>query len=175
MPSIGVSPRIESGRKRNPGRTTSTTKEPKLTQATPDHVKILMTNDSTLKLKDVIELYSLRWQIELFFKELKSTLGFHQYRFQRFACVESWAELALTAFLYLEWFRVRQLTRRGLTEKDRAWWQSQRTFGLCQAIRQASQRAELSYVADRLKTPGGIQKLKRLIDHSFPSEYRVAM
>jgi len=151
------------------------TKEPTLTQATPDHVKILMTNDATLKLKDVIELYSLRWQIELFFKELKSTLGFHQYRFQRFDCVESWAELALTAFLYLEWFRVRQLARRGLTEKDRAWWQSQRTFGLCQAIRQASQRAELSYVADRLKTPGGIQKLKRLIDHSFPSEYRVAM
>ena len=67
------------------------------------------------------------------------------------------------------------LTRRGLTEKDRAWWQSQRTFGLCQAIRQVRQRAELSYVADRLKTPGSIQKLKRLIDHSFPSEYRVAM
>ena len=29
-----------------------------------------------------IELYSLRWQIELFFKELKSTLGFAQYSFQ---------------------------------------------------------------------------------------------
>ena len=151
------------------------TKEPKLTQVTPDHVKILMTNDSKLTLRDVIELYSLRWQIELFFKELKSTMGFDQYRFQRFDCVESWAELALTAFLYLEWFRARQLARRGLTEKDRAWWQSQRTFGLCQAIRQASQRAELSYVADRLKTRGGIQKLKRLIDHSFPSEYRVAL
>ncbi|HLQ43501.1 MAG TPA: transposase [Planctomycetaceae bacterium] len=151
------------------------TKEPKLTQATPDHVKILMTNDTTLTLADVIELYSLRWQIELFFKELKSTLGFHQYRFQRFACVEAWVELALTAFLYLEWIRVRQLTRRGLTEKETAWWQSQRTFGLCQAVRLASQRAELHYVADRLKTPGGIQKLKRLIHHSFPSEYRAAM
>ncbi len=151
------------------------TKEPKLTQATPDDVKILMTNAVHMSVHRVIELYSLRWQIELFFKELKSTLGFHQYRFQHFDCVESWVELALTAFLYLEWFRVRQLTRRGLTEKDRAWWQSQRTFGLCQAIRQASQRAELSYVADRLETPGGIQKLKRLIDRSFPSEYRAAM
>ena len=43
--------------------------------ATPDDVKILMTNDLRLSVRDVIELYSLRWQIELFFKELKLTLG----------------------------------------------------------------------------------------------------
>ena len=28
-----------------------------------------MTNDAKLTLRDVIELYQLRWQIELFFKE----------------------------------------------------------------------------------------------------------
>ena len=60
----------------------------------------------------VIELYSLRWQIELFFKELKSTLGFHQYQFQKFEPVEGWAELALTTFMYLEWYRVQQMSRR---------------------------------------------------------------
>ena len=43
-----------------------------------------MTNDLRLSVCAVIELYSLRWQIELFFKELKSTLGFHQYQFQKF-------------------------------------------------------------------------------------------
>ena len=46
-----------------------------------------------LSVRDVIELYSLRWQIELFFKELKSTLGFHQYQFQKFEPVVDWAEL----------------------------------------------------------------------------------
>ena len=151
------------------------TKKLTLTKATPDDVKILLTNDLTLSLRDVIELYSLRWQVELFFKELKSTLGFHQYRFQRFECVEAWVELALTAFLYLEWFRAKQLTRRGLTDKEKAWWRSQRTFGLSQAVRQASQRADLKYLADRLQTTGGIRKLKHLILHRFPSEYRAAM
>ena len=151
------------------------TKKLTLKKATPDDVKILLTNDQTLSLRDVVELYSLRWQVELFFKELKSTLGFHQYRFQRFECVEAWVELALTTFLYLEWFRAKQLNRRGLTDKEKAWWHAQRTFGLCQAVRQASQRGDLTYVADRLKTPGGIQKLKHLILHSFPSEYRAAM
>jgi hypothetical protein len=152
----------------------STTK-PTLQNATADDVKILLTNDERLSLKDIIELYALRWQIELFFKELKSTLGFHQYRFQRFECVEAWVELALTTFLYLEWHRATQLARRNLTKKDKAWWRSQRSYGLCQAVRQASQHAELKYLADRLKTPSGLQKLKRLISSSFPSEYRAAM
>ena len=42
----------------------STTKKD-LKTATPDDVKILVTNDLKLPLRDVIELYSLRWQIEI--------------------------------------------------------------------------------------------------------------
>jgi hypothetical protein len=152
----------------------STTQQ-KLAKATPDDVKILMTNAKHLRLRDVIELYSLRWQIELFFKELKSTFGFHQYQFRKFTCVESWVELALTAFLYLERYRAEQLARRGLNEKEMAWWRHQRTHGLCQAVRLASQQSELKYLADRLQTPGGIQKLKRLIRNSFAPEYRAAL
>jgi hypothetical protein len=146
----------------------------KLAKATPDDVKILMTN-SRRSLREVIELYALRWQIELFFKELKSTLGFHQYRFQKFDAVESWVELALTTFLYLEGYRARQLARRGLTDKQRQWWRHQRTHGLCQAVRQATAQAELEYLHDRLHTPGGIAKLKRLIRHSFAPEYQAAL
>ena len=37
--------------------------------------KVLMTNDLTLSARQVMEQYSLRWQIELFFKQLKSSLG----------------------------------------------------------------------------------------------------
>lgn len=149
----------------------STTK-PNLKTAKPDDVKILMTNNLRLSLRQVVELYSLRWQIELFFKELKSTLGFHQYQFQKFEAVEGWTELALTTFLYLEWYRVQQLKRRGLSDEEKRRWRHQRTHGLCQAIRLASEQAELKYVADRLETPGGIAKLKRLIRNSFATEYR---
>jgi hypothetical protein len=143
-----------------------------LTTATADDVKILMTNDRKLTVRDVIELYALRWQIELFFKELKSTLGFAQYRFQKFEAVEAWAELALTTFLYLEWYRVQQLARRGLSADEKNWWRHQRTHGLCQAVRQASEQSELDYLAKRLETPGGISKLKRLLRASIAPEYR---
>lgn len=150
------------------------TTQSKLAKATPDDVKILMTNALQGRLQDVIELYSLRWQIELFFKELKSTFGFHQYGFRTFARVERWVELALTAFLYLERYRAEQLARKGLSDKEKDWWRHQRTHGLCQAIRLASQQSELQYLADRLNTPGGIHKLKRLLREAIAPEYRAA-
>jgi hypothetical protein len=145
-----------------------------LETATPDDVKILMTNDLRLSVRDVVEAYSLRWQIELMFKELKSTLGFDQYQFRGFDAVEAWAELALTTFLYLEWYRVVQLARRDLSEEKKRWWRHQRTYGLCQAVRSASEQKDLEYIADRLETPGGIRKLKAIIRGSFADEYRAA-
>jgi hypothetical protein len=145
-----------------------------LKTATPDDVKILMTNNQRLSVREVIELYSLRWQIELFFKELKSNLGFHQYQFQEFEPVEGWLELTLSTFLYLEWYRVQQISRRGLSDEEKRWWQHQRTYGLGQAVRSASEQNELQYIADRLETPGGTRKLKRIISQSFPKEYRAA-
>jgi hypothetical protein len=104
----------------------STTKND-LKTATPDDVKILTTNNQRLSVRDVIELYSLRWQIELFFKELKSNLGFHQYQFQEFEPVEGWLELVLSCILYLEWYRMQQMSRRGLSDEEKRWWQHQRT------------------------------------------------
>jgi DDE superfamily endonuclease len=46
--------------------------------ATPDDVKILMTNDRTLSARDVVELYSLRWQIEVDQPEYPSSAHLYQ-------------------------------------------------------------------------------------------------
>jgi hypothetical protein len=136
--------------------------------------KILMTNDLSLSAPHIVELYGLRWQIELFFKELKSTLGFHQYRFRRFEPVEGWDELAQVTILYLEWYRARQLQRRDLSEDKKKWWRWQRTHGLCMAIRQATEQADLQEIAKRLETPTGMQRLKRLLRNALPKESRAA-
>ena len=110
----------------------------------------------------------------MFFKELKLTLGFHQYGFRGFDAVEGRVELALTTSLYLESYRAQQLSRRDLSAEEGRWWQQQRTYGLCQAVRQASDQAELEYLAERLETPGGTRALKRIIRDSFPKEFRIA-
>lgn len=150
------------------------TMKPELKKATTDEVKILMTNATDLSVSEVIELYSLRWQIELFFKELKSTLGFSKYSFEKFQAVEGWAELALTTVLFLEHQRARKLADRRLSEESRRWWASQRLHGLCEAFRQECASQELKYYSERLKTSGGIKKMKRLLTAAIPPEFRVS-
>jgi hypothetical protein len=150
------------------------TTNPNLKKATCEEVKILMTNAMGRSLRDIIELYSLRWQIELFFKELKSTLGFAHYSFQQFSAVRAWVETAITTVLFLEHLRATRLADRRLTREQRAWWKLQRTHGLCQAFRQECQANDLKYLSERLKTSGGIKKLKRLLTEAVPIEYRAA-
>lgn len=151
----------------------STTKAD-LKKATCDDVKILMTNATDRSLSDILELYSLRWQIELFFKELKSTLGFAQYSFQSFTAVRAWVETTITTVLFLEHLRAQRMADRRLSQERRNWWQRQRLHGLCEAFRQECQGQELKYVSERLKTSNGIQKLKRLLNAAIPLEYRPA-
>jgi hypothetical protein len=136
--------------------------------------KILMTNDLSLSARQMVEWYGLRWQVELFFKELKSTLGFHHYRFRTFERVEGWDELIQVTFLYLEWYRARQLRRRDLSEAKKKWWRWQRTHGLCLAVRQAAERADLEEIAERLETPTGLQRLRRLLKRALPKESQAA-
>jgi hypothetical protein len=136
--------------------------------------KILVSNNRNLKTAEVVELYELRWQIELFFKELKSTLGFDQYRFRKFEQVEGWLEMALVTFLYLEWHRARQLQRRDLSKKEKERWRCQRTHGLCVAMRQEADRADLDYLAKAVQTTGGIRRLRRNLSEVTQREYRTA-
>lgn len=151
----------------------STTKA-QLKKATADDVKILLTNAKGISLREVLELYSLRWQIELFFKELKSTLGFDHYSFKRFEAVVGWTESIITAFLYLEYERAKHLVDRSVPEEERKWWRTQRSHGLCQAVQTSLKKQELKYLHDRLKTSGGIAKLQRQLVDAQPIEYRIS-
>lgn len=148
------------------------TMKPHLKKATPDDIKILLSNALAMSVSELIELYSLRWQIELFFKELKSTLGFDQYRFQDFQAVKAWVNVAITTVLFLEQLRAKRLADRRLSADRREWWKRQRLHGLSSAYREECAAKELTTISKRLKTPGGIAKLKRLLSAAIPREYR---
>jgi hypothetical protein len=111
----------------------------------------------------------------LFFKELKSTLGFHQYRFREFEKVERWVELCLIAFVYLEWYRAEQFSRTTLTDKQRQWWRVQRAHGLCALVRQATEEKELEQLVEYTQTPSGMRKLKAILRAARSTEQRQAM
>ena len=150
----------------------STTKQ-NLKEATADDVKILLTNAEGISLNMILDLYSLRWQIELFFKEMKSTLGFAHYSFKSFGAALGWVESAITCFLYVEYERAKRIESRSLTNAEREWWQRQRTHGLCQALQTSIKKRELKYIHERLKTSGGLAKIKNAMLAALPIEYRV--
>jgi hypothetical protein len=94
---------------------------------------------------------------------------------QKFAMVETWVRLALASFVSLEWVRARQLKKRSLKEKERAWWLAQRTYGLAQAVHQSAEQKELKLLADALETPSGQKRLRKLLGQSHPKEYRAVI
>jgi hypothetical protein len=136
--------------------------------------KVLVSDRVGLSAAQVVELYALRWQVELFFKELKGTLGLHQYRFRRFGAVQGWAQACLVAFCYLEWYRAQQLQRYGPSDKERAWWQQQRSWGLCRAVRLRAEEQDLGRLLGWSGSRSGLRKLRRSLRQALPLEYRHA-
>lgn len=137
--------------------------------------KVLATNHPFASCRDVIEMYDLRWQIELFFKELKSGLGIHQYRFRDFASVAAWYECGLLAFLYLEWFRSQQLRSRRTPRQTKLWWEHQRTVTLARVIRLVTEQNQLIHLARWSRTKSGLKRLRRILRAACPLEERPSM
>src|SRR6185437_13598955 len=116
----------------------------RLTEPTPGDVKVqklLISNAVTASTEELLFWYSLRWQIELFFKEMKSELGMCQYKLGPFCRVMGWVNLSVVAFCYLEWTRWQ--SQQEAKGQDKPFWQRLRTAGLKEKIRQQVQRAEI--------------------------------
>jgi DDE family transposase len=136
--------------------------------------KILLCNDLQLSAESIVALYTLRWQIEMFFKELKSVLGMHHYRLRRFHCVEAWVEACLITYLYLEWIRSRRLRSKKLTKAEQKWWRWQRSHGIASAVRQRIEETEITRMYKSLHSDYGVRKLRRELKSALPTEYRHA-
>ena len=134
--------------------------------------KVLMTNQTTWSPRRVVQGYDLRWQIELLFKELKSTLGLAHYQFREFLKVERYVAACLVTFLYLEWCRGQRLKRRQTPEKERQHCAAQRTYGLCRLVRQQAEARDLVHIAQACRTKTGLRRLRRELQQAIPIEYR---
>lgn len=143
-------------------------------KAKRDSTKLLMTNALHLSPRQVVEIYGMRWQIELFFKELKSTLGMHQYQLKRFEAVESWIDLVVLTFCYLEWTRSRKLTDRRIRAEDRKRWQHQRCYGLREAVLLGIQIRQHRWIQKRLNSEHGRKTLVKTYTALLSREYRCA-
>jgi hypothetical protein len=136
--------------------------------------KVLMTDQVNWSAAQVVTAYTLRWQIELFFKECKGTLGLDRYRFRQFVKVENWVQACLVTFVYLEWHRALHLGRQDLSEAEQQWWRSQRCYGLGRRLVQQAEEADLAQLYRWSATKSGRRKLRHALRQSLPLEYRSA-
>jgi hypothetical protein len=126
--------------------------------------KVLISNDLTAGTEELLRWYSLRWQIELFFKESKGQLGLCQYKLGTgpFARVRGWVDLSLVAFCYLEWYRYHR--QQEAVGKDKSFWQRLRCAGLREKIRQEVVRADLEALLGIAAGPQAQRQLTALLD-----------
>jgi hypothetical protein len=132
--------------------------------------KILMTDATEASVVEVLNWYGLRWQIELFFKELKSDLKMSQYKFKRFDQVVGWVELCVLSFAYLEWQRALKLKQAELSQSQREDWQHARTHGIKRKLREELEREELQKMYDWTQTPDGIHQLKAYLGDALKAQ-----
>lgn len=136
--------------------------------------KVLMTNEVGWSAAEAVAAYALRWQVELFFKELKSTLGLGQYRFRQFVKVENWVQACLVTFVYLEWYRARQLGRRDLLEREKGWWRAQRSHGAACAVYREAEERDAAQLYRWSGTASGRKRLRRCLARAQPPHGRKA-
>lgn len=113
----------------------------------------------------IVEFYELRWPIEVFFRELKSDLGFSDYRGTDFRAFERHVDLVLLAFMFLEQMRREELAktrspvrRRELTAK--------RTSGMKARLAREAHAADVAWFAKHVGKRRQPHHLNRLLHPS---------
>jgi hypothetical protein len=142
----------------------SNQKGPKATGAV-EVQKVLMSDARDASAERLLLWYGLRWQVELFFKEMKSQLGMCQYQVRDFGRVVGWVNLCVLSFCYLE-HRRRQLLAAG-GEKERAYGQAARAQALRGRLRQEVEREDLLELIRRAKDRAGRKILTDLLAASY--------
>jgi len=77
------------------------------------HAKVLACTDTAATARQVVEWYEVRWQIEVFFRELKSRMQLGCYVLKKFEAVERYLDLLLMGFLLLEQQRLLDMKGAG--------------------------------------------------------------
>jgi hypothetical protein len=133
------------------------------------HGKVLACTDTRVTARQVVEWYEVRWQIELFFREIKSRMQFGCYVLQKFAAVERYLDLILMGLLLLEQERMRQIREAGPPAErgGEPWVQARTTDGL-RSLERVCQAWNGEVLERRMRTEQGRRRLIRELRQGIP-------
>ena len=129
---------------------------------------VLACTDATATATQIVEWYEVRWQIELFFRELKSRMQLGSYVLKKFEAVERYVDLVLLGMLLLEWERLRQMQRQAQgPQVGESHVQARTTDGLRNLEKQC-QEWNLAILEQSLRSARGRQRLLQRLREAIP-------
>jgi len=127
-------------------------------------MKYIATDMLSLTTHQILMIYSYRWQIELFFKELKSYLGLSDYQVLSFRSIIRYVDIIIMAFMYLEHLRLCKLKEH---PKDKHWLYA-RTLQMSYVLQHEVRMTNLGFIKRVIKNEGNLDKLERELIEKAP-------
>lgn len=121
-----------------------------------------VSNDKSLTAAKVVEYYEMRWQIELFFRELKSEIGIDRFRGGDFQSYERYVDVILMGMLFLEYHRV-ELLKAATTKKQNLKIRALRTNGLVCLFKTEVASENVEFILEASQSRGGRAKLTDML------------
>lgn len=124
--------------------------------------KVLACTNVGASSRQVVEWYEIRWQIELYFRELKSRMQFGCYVLKRFEAVERYLDLVMMGLLLLEYERLHEAEASGPPDQrgEEPYLQA-RTTDRLRSLEETCQAWNVEVIAQRIQTEGGRRRLLR--------------
>lgn len=110
----------------------------------------------------IIEFYEMRWPIEVFFRELKSDLGFSDYQGTDFRAFERHVDLVLLAFMCLEQMRRDELAKTRSPVKRRE-LVAKRTSGMKTRLAREAHAADVAWLVSHVGKRHGLRHLSQFL------------
>jgi hypothetical protein len=129
---------------------------------------VLACTDPTATARQAVEWYEVRWQVELFFRELTSRMQFECYVLMKFEAVERYLDMLLMGLLLLEQQRLHDMQRQGA--KIGAVWVQARATDRLRMLETLCQRWNVRWIGHRLRTVGGRRRPLRELLRRAPCQ-----
>ena len=132
-----------------------------------EDMRYIVTDMLYLSTNQILMIYSYRWQIELFFKELKSYLGLGNYQMLPFRAILRHVDCVIMAFMYLEHLRICKLKE---DPNDKRWLYS-RTLQMSYVLQHEVRMTNLAYLKrnlSNLKDESSFSELERKLMEKLP-------
>jgi len=128
------------------------------------HMRYIATDMLYLSTVQILTIYSYRWQIELYFKELKSYLGLGNYQMLSFGAIIRHVDCVIMAFMYLEHTRIIKLKEHP-QEKQ---WIYARTLQMSYVVQHEIRMTNLDYLKRAFKKGKDIDELEQKLIEKLP-------